>query len=81
MPELFDQELSLNPLFEFYEANYERSCRFGETCGVLLYWAYQKRLLNSDYLTESALKMIVIFFYFITEEVPNIITYFCKEKG
>lgn len=47
-----------------------------------MYWAYQKRLLNHDFLTESALKLIVIYFYFsVGYGLPNIITTYLNKKG
>lgn len=60
----------------------EDHLKISETCGIFLYWAYQKKLLNTDFIPESALKLIVIFFYFsVGYGLPNIIATYIKKKG
>lgn len=43
-----------------------------------MYWAYINRILSPDYLSESAIKIIVIVFFLISEGAPNIITLYVK---
>jgi hypothetical protein len=50
MPELLDVDLSIDPLFKFYMKYENDLLKISETCGIFLYWAYQKKLLNSDYI-------------------------------
>ena len=45
-----------------------------------MYWAYLNRILSYDYLSESAIKIIVIVFYLINEGAPNVITQYIKEN-
>lgn len=46
-----------------------------------MYWGYQRKLLNADFLTPSAMKIIIIFSYIITGHVPNIIPSFIQNKA
>lgn len=50
-PGLLDADLSLAPLYKFYSESYGGEMRFDETCGILIYWAYQKGLLKPGYLS------------------------------
>lgn len=46
-----------------------------------MYWAYQKKILSPDYLSESALKIIVIFYYFnMGLKVTNIANEYINKK-
>ena len=83
-PYCLDEELSLVPFYHFYAKNYQKDYSFEETTSYLLYWAYQKGLLESEnatYLCEWSIKLIVIYYYLtLGKGIPNIIDAYKKDK-
>ena len=49
--------------------------------GLLLYWAYQKGILDEEYLSEDAIKLMAIcFFIGLGIGITNVISTFQKEN-
>ena len=68
------------PLYHYYALKYEKKLRFEQTTKYLLYWAYRKNLLD-DYLSEWAIKLLVIYHYLnLGKGLPNIIDGFYQYK-
>ena len=75
----FDHSLVLNQLFEYYVKNYDKITKISETTGLLLYWAYQKGILDENYLSEDAIKLMTIcFFIGLGIGITNVISTFQK---
>ena len=71
-PALFDSWHLIDKLFEYY-CTYYAKLFFSETASLVLYWAYQKDLINED-LGEHAIKLLVICnFINFSYGVPNIV--------
>jgi len=51
LPELLEKDLSINVLYNLYSKCYNDHHLFDDTCGIFLYWAYQRKLLTNDYLS------------------------------
>lgn len=54
-----DKDILVDRLFNFYKIAY-RKFHFEEVAVFVMYWAYIRRFLNEDYISPSAMKMLII---------------------
>lgn len=54
-----DKDILVDRLWSFYKTTYKKLL-FEEVSVFILYWAYVKKFLNEEYLSPSAVKMMII---------------------
>ncbi len=54
-----DRDLIVDRLFHFYKITYQHFY-FEEVAVYFMYWAYTKRFLNQEYISDSSIKILII---------------------